>query len=218
MVEEQTSQAPPFRDVVSTEERLRELYRPPSPPALGKQIDRLDDNCRSFIEHSPFVLIATSSGDDRSCDVSPKGGPPGFVRVLDEKRLAIPDLAGNNRLDSFTNLLSNTGLALLFLIPGLDETLRVNGRAWIVTDDDVLDACVVAGRRPKAAVGMVVEEAYIHCAKAFRRGSVWQPEEWPDRSDMPTIPCMLRDHLDEPAISAAFVAERLEEDYATTMW
>lgn len=212
-----TQGAPPFDDVVSTEAQLRELYRPPSPGAVRKQIDHLDQNCRAFISHSPFVLVATA-GADGSCDVSPKGGPPGFVRVLDDGRLAVPDLAGNNRLDSMLNLLANPGIALLFLVPGLDETLRVNGKAWIVRDGDVLDTCVVARRRPKAALGVSVEEAYIHCAKAFRRGSVWQPEGWPDRSDMPTIACMLRDHLGDASLSAEEIHVALEDGYAKTMW
>lgn len=215
----------PFRDVVSSLDELRSLYRAPGAGALNKEIDHLDDNCRAFIEHSTFVLVATS-GTDGSCDVSPKGGPPGFARVLDSQRLAIPDLAGNNRLDSFTNLLANPGIGLLFVIPGLDETLRVNGQAWLVQDEEVLDACAVdagagsggGGVRPRLAVGVAVSSAYIHCAKAFRRGSLWSPADWPDRSDMPSVGCMLRDHLAEESLTGEVIDAGLEAGYAKTMW
>lgn len=212
----------PFRVVVSSLDELRSLYRSPGAGALDKEIDHLDDNCRAFIAHSTFVLIGTSDAGG-ACDVSPKGGPPGFVRVLDSQRLAIPDLAGNNRLDSFQNLLANPGIGLLFVIPGLDETLRVNGQAWIVRDEDVLDACVVGGGggegvRPRAAVGVSVSSAYIHCAKAFRRGSVWSPDGWPDRSDMPTVGCMLRDHLADESLTGPLIDAGLEAGYAKTLW
>src|SRR3954463_632355 len=116
----------PFTDVVETEAELRALFRPPGQPALRKQIDHIDDHCRSFLAHTPFVIIATADPSGR-CDASPKGGPPGFVRALDDHRVAIPDLSGNNRLDTMQNLIGNPGIALLCCIPGVDETLRING-------------------------------------------------------------------------------------------
>jgi PPOX class probable FMN-dependent enzyme len=206
-----------FADVITTEAGLREIYKPPGDGAVRKQIDALDDNCRAFIAHSPLVLVGTADAAGR-CDVSPKGGPAGFVRVLDDNRLALPDLYGNNRIDSMRNLLEAPGIGLLFLIPGLDETLRVNGRGYVVRDPDVLDACVVHDRRPRSAIGIVVEEAFIHCAKAFKRGGVWEPSAWPDRSDMPTIPCMVRDHVAIPGVTAEQVRDALERDYAATLW
>jgi uncharacterized protein len=205
-----------FTDVVTSVEELRELYRPPGEGAVRKQIDRLDDNCRSFIAHAPFVLIGTADADG-TCDVSPKGGPPGFVTVLDDRHLAIPDLPGNNRIDSMHNLVTNEGIGLLFVIPGLEETLRVNGRGWIVRDEGVLDRCVVQERRPHVVIGVEVEAAYIHCAKSFRRAAMWQPESWPDRSDMPTIACMLRDHTSS-TLSAQEIEAGLERGYAKTLW
>lgn len=201
---------------VETVDGLREIYRRPSDVARRKQLDRLDGNCRSFIAHSPFVVVGTSD-DEGNCDVSPKGGPPGFVTVLSEHALAIPDLSGNNRLDSFQNLVANPGIGLLFLIPGVDETLRVNGRASISTDPDVLALSAVGGRVPKVAVHVEVQEAYIHCAKALRRGSVWQAEQWPDTTDMPTVACMLRDHTGLEA-SAEDVGAYLEDSYRRTLW
>src|SRR5688500_3008576 len=181
-----------FRDVVTSAEGLREHYRPPSDGSLRKQLDHLDVHCRAFIATAPFLVLATTAADG-SVDVSPKGGPPGFVVVLDEGHLAVPDLLGNNRLDSLTNMVDSPGVALLFFIPGRDETLRVNGRGFVVLDDDVLDQCVVMGRRPKTAIGVEVHEAFLHCAKALRRSGIWQPEQWPSQDHLASAACMLTD-------------------------
>lgn len=207
---------PPFRDVVADDASLRALFREPSYGAVHKQIDRLDDHCRAFIAHSPFVLLATSN-DDGTCDVSPKGGPPGFVTVLDEHRLAIGDLPGNNRLDSMHNVVRNGHIGLLFVVPGMCESLRVNGRAWVVRDTDVLDACAVRDKRPTVAIGVQVDDAYIHCAKAFRRSNLWDVGEWPDRAGLAPAAEMLRDHVGLDA-SVDDVDRMLEEGYAATMW
>jgi len=196
---------------------LREIYRPPSTPALRKQIDLIDQHCRTFIAHSPFVLVGTAAADG-TCDVSPKGGPPGFVAVLDEHRLAVPDLAGNNRLDSMRSLVVNPGIGLLFLVPGLDETLRVNGTAEVTIDDDVLDACALVDVRPRVAIVVTAHECFIHCAKAFRRGGVWKPESWPDRSDMPSVACMLRDHAGFSDVDLTEMETALEDNYRRTLW
>src|SRR5215471_422982 len=134
----------------TTVDGLREVYRPPSKPAVAKQIHHLDHNCRAYIAHSPFVTVATADAAGR-CDVSPKGGPPGFVHVLDDHRLGIPDLSGNNRLDSLQNLVANAGIGLLFLVPGFGETLRVNGTAAVSTDPDVLAACAVGDVVPASS-------------------------------------------------------------------
>ena len=209
--------ADPFDDVLSDQAGLRTVYREPAEPALRKEIDRLDDHCRAFIARSPLVVVSTADADGR-CDASPKGGPPGFVVVLDDVRLAIPDLNGNNRLDSMSNLVENPHIALLFLIPGLDETLRVNGRAAVTTDDDVLDACAVHDRRPKAAIGVAVDSAYIHCAKALKRAEVWQPDRWPDLTGLPSPSCMLSDHMALPDLTPDVVDAALSEAYATRLW
>jgi uncharacterized protein len=203
--------------VITSVDELRAVYRPPSRPAVAKQIDHLDGNCRAFIAHSPFVTVATADADGR-CDVSPKGGPPGFVRVLDDHQLAVPDLSGNNRLDSLENLVANAGIGLLFLVPGFGETLRVNGRATISTDPDVLAACAVGDVTPRVAVVVTVEEAYVHCAKALRRSGLWEPERWPDLAALPSAACMLRDHYGLPEMDVAAVERRLEESYDRTLW
>ena len=207
----------PFTSVVSSIDELRTHYREPASTSLQKEVGHLDHHCRDFIAHATFAVVATAGADGR-CDVSPKGGPPGFAVVLDEQRLAIPDLIGNNRLDSLQNVVENPNIAVLFLIPGLDETLRVNGRGYVVLDDDVLDACIVHERRPKAALGIEVEVAYLHCAKALRRGDVWQPERWPDRSDLASAACMLRDHIGSEEWTEEQMAARLEESYTQRLW
>jgi uncharacterized protein len=207
----------PFAHPLTSVSELRSLYREPSKPSLAKQIDHLDQHCRTFIGHSPLVLLA--SGDSSGCiDVSPRGGRPGFVQVLDDHCLAIPDLAGNNRLDSMTNLIDRPGVGLLFFIPGLDETLRVNGTATITTDPRVMEACTHHDLRPRVAIGVDVKEVFIHCAKALRRSSLWEPEKWPDLSDMPTVACILADHYALPDMDVEAVEARLEESYHRTTW
>ncbi|HEX2039876.1 MAG TPA: pyridoxamine 5'-phosphate oxidase family protein [Acidimicrobiales bacterium] len=206
-----------FEHVVGSVEELREVVPEPGALSLNKEVSALDEHCRAFVERSPLVLVGTAAADGR-CDVSPRGGPPGFVAVLDERRLAVPDLPGNRRLDSLRNVVENPCVGLLFLIPGLDETLRVEGRAWVVRDDDVLARCEVRGRRRALAIGVEVTSAFIHCAKAFRRGSVWDPAAWPDRSGMASIACMLRDHVGARETPVEAVQESLDHSYATTMW
>lgn len=207
----------PFDHRLSNVSELRSLYREPAKPSLAKQIDHLDQHCRTFIDHSPLVILASSDSAGR-IDVSPRGGRPGFVRVLDDHRLAIPDLAGNNRLDSMANLVDSSGVGLLFCIPGLDETLRVNGTATITTDPRVMEACTDHDLRPRVAIGVDVEEAFIHCAKALRRSSMWEPEKWPDLSDMPTVACILADHYALPDMDVEAVEARLKESYRRTTW
>ncbi len=202
----------PFTHAMSTVEDLSRIYRAPARPSVAKEVDHLDDHCRALIAHSTFMVMATADAQGR-CDVSPKGGPPGFVTVLDDHRLAIPDLAGNNRLDSLTNFFDNPGVALLFCIPGLEETLRVNGVATITVDPEVLDAAEAHGIRPRVVIGVDVVTAFIHCAKALRRGSVWEPEGWPDISDLPTVACMLHDHMELPDFDLAAVEQRIQTSF-----
>ena len=207
----------PFGDLVQSEMELREVVPEPpedSPPRR-KQIDHLDAHCRDFIARSPFFLLATASsaGD---CDASPRGGPPGFVRVLDERRLIVPEYPGNRRADSHRNLLENPRAAMLFAIPGLRETLRVAGRAYITRDKELLAAMGVNGRAPKLGIGLEVEEAFIHCAKAFIRSHLWEPESWPE--ELPSAAAILREHMDVPDLTTADVAARLEEGYAKRLY
>jgi uncharacterized protein len=165
--------------VVTSEGELRALYGFPGERAVAKEHATLDAHCRTFIAHSPFVVIGTAGADGR-CDVSPKGDAPGFVRVRDDRHLVIPDRIGNNRLDGLCNIVENDHVGLLFLIPGREDTLRVNGRARIVRDETLLESMAVAGKRPVTALVVEVEQVFLHCARAFKRAGLWQPERWPD--------------------------------------
>ena len=183
-----------FKKPVTTEAELRELMGTPSAGAVAKDIGVLDPHCRAFIARSPFVLMATAGTDGR-CDVSPKGDAPGFVHVVDERRLFIPDRPGNKRFDGMRNILQNPHIGLIFLVPGVEETLRVNGRAWIVRDEDLLARCEARGKVPPLGFGVEVEEAFIHCAKAFKRSSLWEPAAWPDLDGLASPAQMLFDHI-----------------------
>lgn len=196
--------------------QLRGVYREPGQPSLDKEVDHLDEHCRSYIAHSPFAVLATTDGSGR-VDTSPKGGPAGFVRVLDPRHLAIPDMSGNNRLDSLQNIVKGGSLSILFMIPAIGETLRVVGRGSLSTTPAVLDRCHVEQLRPNVAIVVDVVTAYIHCAKALRRSGLWEPERWPDTADMATPACMMRDHMKLPDTTEE-MQQFLDEAYATTTW
>ncbi len=165
----------PYR--ITSEAQLATLYPSPAPRTRTKIRDRLDPGTTGLLGASTFVLLATADADGR-CDVSPRGGPSGFVKVLDDHRVAVPDLNGNHLLDSLQNLLTNPHAALLVVIPGQDETLRLEGSAYVTTAPDVLDLFVGELRRPTTAVVIEVHTVYTHCAKAFRRGGVWDAASW----------------------------------------
>jgi PPOX class probable FMN-dependent enzyme len=175
-----------FEQTIEHLEELRARYRDPSPVVQRKKVPRVDDAARRFIARSPFCLLATADSAGRA-DVSPRGGPPGFVRTLDDRRLVIPDLSGNNLLDSLTNIVENPHAGLLFVVPGRDETLRVEGDACLTTDPNVLACWDDELRRPRVAIGVTVATVYIHCAKSFRRGRVWDPQSWTELADAPDI-------------------------------
>jgi len=180
---------PSFHDVVTSEAELRAIVPGvPSERAQLKDRKGLDGESRRFIALSPFLLISTSAADG-TCDVSPKGDAPGFVRVLDDLRLVIPERNGNKRFDSLKNLLTNPHIGILFVVPGSDYTLRVNGRAWITREQTLLDALAAEGVTPKLAVGVEVEQAYFHCVKSFRRSKLWMKESWPPADALPSYAC-----------------------------
>jgi uncharacterized protein len=175
-----------FAEEINSRERLRELIKPPSRKVSHKAIDHIDELCARFIAASPFVVLATRGGD-RRLDLSPKGDPPGFVAVVDRKTLLLPDRLGNNRADSFENLLVHPEVALLFLIPGLGHTLRVSGTAKIVVDPHFQRQLAVNGREPQLLVAVAVDEAFMHCQKCMIRSNLWQPQAWPDVQNVPTL-------------------------------
>jgi hypothetical protein len=183
-----------FKHVVTSESELRDLFGYPSERAILKQQAELDEHSRAFIARAPFLLLATSNAAGQ-CDVSPKGDAPGFVRVLDSTHLVVPDRPGNKRFDGLRNLLGNPHIGLLFIVPGREETLRVNGRACIVRDEEILEQMAVMGKRPSVGIGVEVEECYLHCAKAFRRSKLWQAESWADRDALPSMACVLYEQI-----------------------
>jgi len=170
---------------ITTEAELRELIGSPAELVVAKVADRLNELTRQFVERSPFMCLATSSPDG-SCDVSPRGDPSGFVRILDERTLLIPDRPGNRLADSLRNILANPHVGLLFLVPGVGDTFRVNGRAQLVTDADLLAACEVEGRVPKLGILVEIEEAYTQCSKALVRSDLWNAERHVARSELPS--------------------------------
>ncbi len=160
--------------------------------AEKKVIYKLDRHCRRFIELSPFLVIATADRDG-NVDASPRGDPPGFVRVLDDTRLLLPDRPGNNRVDSFANILANPGVGLIFFVPGIDETLRVNGTAAVMTNAAALAGSEVNGRTPKTGVVVTAQEIFFHCAKALKRSRLWDPAAQVERSAFPTLGRIIAD-------------------------
>ena len=177
--------------MISAEETLRATLGQPSDVVKAKVSHRLNELTRQFVERSPFLCLATSAADG-TCDVSPRGDPAGFVKVLDERTLLLPDRPGNRLADSFRNVLENPHVALLFVIPGISDTFRVNGRASIVEDPELLAPCAVEGKVPKLGLRIEVDEAYTHCPKAFLRAHLWDPDRYADRSELPSSGELMR--------------------------
>jgi PPOX class probable FMN-dependent enzyme len=205
-------------DAICAFDELREHIGQPRQAVLDKQLDHLDRHCRDFIARSPIALLATADGAGR-CDCSPRGGPPGFASVLNERHLAIPDYTGNRRQDSHANVLENPHVALLFLLPGMSETLRVNGRATLTRDPALLAGLATGGTRPpRLALHIEVHEAFLHCAKAFLRGGVWDPGTWTPADELPSAAEIYRDHRDTPGLTVEQTQAELEESIRERMW
>jgi len=183
--------------VVSSEDELRGNYGEPMDIALMKQLGKLDAHCKDFISRSPFLCIGTSAADGKA-DVSPRGDPPGFVQVLDDNTIFIPDRPGNNRLDTMSNIVANPDVGLLFLIPGFEDALRINGKATLVKDEKVLERCAVNRKVPTMGIMVEINEAYLHCAKAVRRSKLWKAESQQDRKEMPTLAQMILEQVATP--------------------
>jgi PPOX class probable FMN-dependent enzyme len=181
----------PVRSGIESEAALRAVLGQPAELVLGKIADRLNDLTRQFVERSPFLCIATSAPDGR-CDVSPRGDPAGFVRILDERTLLLPDRPGNRIADTLRNILANPRVGLLFLVPGVGDTFRVNGRASIVDDPELLAGCEVEGSVPALGILVEIEEAYTQCPKALVRSDLWNPERHVDRSELPSAGEIMR--------------------------
>ena len=195
---------------ITTLEALRNLYGPARERALKKEIPALDAHAERFIGLSPFVVLASSNADGHM-DASPRGGEPGFVKVLDAQTILVPDAPGNNRLDSLENIIATGRLGLLFMVPGMDETLRVNGRAVLSTDPTDLALCADARRTPVLVIRLTVESVYLHCAKAFMRSQLWDAARHTDRAQLPSMGEMMRDQI------RAFKGEEIEVETQAQM-
>ena len=195
---------------------LRSIYRQPGRGPVEKVIHRLDRHCADFLAKSPFFVLSTANADG-VCDGSPKGGPPGFVQVLDEQRLAWADFSGNNRLDSFQNLVTNDSVALLFLIPGLDETLQSRDAPSWSPIAALTERFAVGDKPARVVVVVTVVEAYIHSAKALRRAELWSQESWLAADELPSAACIVKDHTTLDGDVNAIEAAR-ERDLRVTLW
>jgi PPOX class probable FMN-dependent enzyme len=200
----------PFASAIESEERLRALYEEPTPTALRKDVGCLDEMCRRLIAASPMVVVG-SFDRDGVADVSPRGGAPGFVRVLDARHLAIPDATGNRWLDTLANVIASGRVGLLFVIPGRDTTLRISGRACVSADADLLGLLDPVGKPPRSALVVAVEEAFAHCPKAFIRARLWEPASWPAPDTLPSPAEVSHAHLRDPALTVEAVAAAQRE-------
>lgn len=196
---------------IQSPDALRRLYALPQERAVKKELPALDRHCRHFIALSPFVVLATTDAAHQ-LDASPRGGAPGFVKVTDDGVLLLPDAPGNNRLDSFENIVDTGQVGLLFLIPGIDETLRVNGRADLSTDAQDIAACTSERRAPQLVVRVTVSAAYLHCAKAFMRSRLWDAAAQVDRGVLPSAGQMISDQTG--LVVAPETAEAMARRYA----
>jgi PPOX class probable FMN-dependent enzyme len=202
---------------ISTEDELRALLgHPVHELVLVKSADRITAPLRRYIEQSPFLCLS-SHGEDGSSDVSPRGDAPGFVHLLDEKTLVIPERPGNKRLDSVVNIIRQPQLALLFMIPGVLETVRVNGRGVISTDPELLALFPVNGKLPQLVIVVTVEEAFGHCSKAFRRSKLWQPDYLP-QGDVPSLAEMMGGHLSLDSDTTQMLELAIEDDAKNNMY
>ncbi|MFG1915817.1 pyridoxamine 5'-phosphate oxidase family protein [Micromonospora sp. NPDC048898] len=200
---------------ITSHEELRELLGAPTARAANKERQRLHERDREWLAASPFCLLATA-GADGSCDVSPKGDPAGFAMVLDDTTIALPERPGNRRADGYRNILDNPHVGLLFLIPGRTDTLRINGRARLLSDAPWFDDMVVKGHRPVLAVVVEIEQIFYHCAKAFLRSALWQPETWqPDV--LPSRPRLIKE-VEAPVVSLEDLERYYGPEYAKNIY
>lgn len=206
----------PFAGAIEDEAQLRALYEQPLERAVRKELARLDEMARRLIALAPLVLVSSHDADGR-CDVTPRGGHPGFVTALDDDHLAIPDATGNNRLDTLRNVVATGHAGLIFLIPGRDQTLRVNGAARITAAPHVLERLTPVGKPPRSAIVVRAEEVYAHCPKAFVRSGLWRPDTWPAAADQPSAAEVSHAHLRDPALTVADVERQQAESLRTRL-
>jgi uncharacterized protein len=209
-----------FQGIIATKEdyeSFRAEIGQPSHRVANKVIHHIDNHCRQFISKSPFLSMSTSNQDGQ-CDVSPRGDAPGFVIVIDDQHLFIPERPGNRRMDSMENIITNPNIGLLFFIPGLGETLRVNGKAYICRDPELLEKSNVNGKTPLFGILVEVNECFAHCAKAFIRSGLWNPDTWLEKENYPAVHQMMVDHCKLPDVTPEQVAEELQYVYKHSLY
>jgi hypothetical protein len=202
---------------VDDEAGLRGLYQQPMGLAVLKQLDRLDAHCRNFLAYSPFAVIG-STRPGRGTDVSPRGDAPGFARVLDDHTIAIPDRPGNNRLDTLSNIVTDADVGLLFFIPGIDETLRINGTAKLSRDTELLSAAAVRGREPRLVILVTVREAFLHCGKALKRSRLWHDDYRVDKKSFPSLGRMIVEQTKPKDVTVEQAETFIAENYVTGLY
>lgn len=203
------------QNAIKTVDELASYYGTPGDLALNKEMSALDEHCRRFIELSPFVVLATAAASG-AADASPRGDAPGFVRVLDDKHLLIPDRAGNNRLDSLKNLVENPDIGLLFFVPGMNETLRLNGTAVLTRDSELLASMAVNGKAPRTGLLVTIDQVFLQCAKALMRSKLWAPQSQIERKSFPSLGKILSDQID--GISQRDADSVIEESQRVRMY
>jgi PPOX class probable FMN-dependent enzyme len=206
--------------MITSEKELRDVFGIAEGLSVAKARPSLDSHSRQFISLSPFLVIATSNASG-AADISPRGDPPGFVRVIDDRTLLIPDRPGNNRLDTMVNIVENPNVACLFFIPGFEDTLRVAGKAHITLDAALLSSSAIQGKTPKAGIVVTVEQAFIHCAKALRRSKLWQDDYVQDRGIMPSIARIILEQTAAGEVAEEAAAAKdaeVEENYRNEMY
>ena len=200
---------------VTSLEQLYDINGVPHESIVNKHTSYLTPLLEEFITAAPFFLVATSDADG-NCDVSPKGDPPGAVRILDRRTLVVPDRPGNRRVDGHRNVLANPHIGLIFIIPNVDETVRVNGRAFLSADPELMQSMAVQGKAPKLGIVVEIEEVYMHCARAFLRSGMWKPDTWPDPDTIPTLHAIMCEQKDLPPPDES--QGKRQEEYRRTLY
>jgi PPOX class probable FMN-dependent enzyme len=204
-------------NIISSSDQLWALVGEPHPRVLAKELPALDEKARAFIEASPFLVMATT-GADGTCDAGPKGGPPGFVQVVDDTRLLIPEFPGNRRFDGVQNLVERHGIGLLFVVPGISETLRVNGFARLSREPGLLEQCAVDGRPPWFVADVEVRQVFSHCGKAFLRSELWKPASWPEADEVASPSRTIAQAAAETRRPESEVRKEVEERYRPELY
>ena len=206
--------------MIETEDQLRAMFGAVHPLAKAKSRPGFDQYSRKFVSMSPFLVISTADAQGRA-DLSPRGDPPGFVHIIDDQTLLIPDRPGNNRLDTMSNIMANPNVACLFFIPGFEDTLRVNGRARLSNDEALLGHCIVNGKTPSVGIVVTVAEVFLHCAKALKRSKLWDDDYRRDRASMPSLAQIILHQSSQSEVDekvAATVEKAIEQDYKTGLY